>query len=689
VFAALALLALGAAQLPVRAQPPASPALEDLGEGALDNDVFLPRAAAVEAQLARGDERLAALRADRNASAQGLERAWTEVFEAWFAAAEAAQAGDAVVLRPWTSTQPIDSPWPDPDGTAGGGADDRLARRRESYEDALVRRVAALEPELRAAWSARFAPLAEDARAAAGARPAALARTLARFPATPGAVRAALALAELELEAGRDAHARTWLARAELQAELAAADDLRAALARRRALPALAAVAPRAPGEGEAWDAAAGLRLVGEVALEDLSGRTRVFVPRPGEHAASGLAWLPDGNVLVQTLAAAVLIDPREARSLLRIDPLALLAPTRRSVTPLDPPRAAPGWPMQPAVAADGRCVLVLRSEPSVVLCLRVVRGGDAAALPQARLEWARVGVERFDGTGGARVDDREPWPAGDVQPGPLVLDDRVLLGVQGSDDSGAGRRGAWLLALDLADGAVQYSRLVARGLPFDPHPLRFGGGDPPPGAAQPLSLAGERALVTTHLGASACFDAADGRLAWSLATRRRPAGSDGWSGARTVVFEGGALLAPADSDRLYVVRGAADLAGAGLFLAPPQPIGEALALEGGDARSALVLARSGRERGLTHWQLDSGARAQAPWLAPGETFTGSAAVSPRRALLATQRALYLHDRTRELFLLDQVPYPRDFAGAGGPVFARGDRVLVVGPHLAWVFAPR
>jgi hypothetical protein len=689
VLAALALLALGAAQLPVRAQPPAPPALADLGEGPLDNDVFLPRAAAVEAQLARGDERLAALRADRNASAQGLERAWTEVFEAWFAAAEAAQAGDVVVARPWTSAQPLDSPWPDPDGSAGGGADDRPARRRESYEDALVRRIAALEPERRAAWSARFGPLADDARAAALARPAALARTVARFPATPGAARAALALAELELEAGRAASARTWLARAERQAELAAAGDLDAALARRRALPALAQLPQRPAGEGEAWDSAAGLRLIAEVALEDLRGRTRVFVPRPGEHAASGLVWLPDGNVLVQTLSAAVLIDPRAGRDLLRIDPLALLAPTRRAVTPLDPPRAAPGWPMQPALAADGRCVLVLRGEPSVVLCLRVVRDSSAAALPQARLEWARVGVERFDGAGAARVDDREPWPAGDVQPGPLVFDDRVLVSVQDRDASGAGRRGAWLVALDLADGAVAWSRLVARGVPFDPHPLRFGGGEPPPGAAQPLARAGERALLTTHLGASACFDAADGRLAWSLATRRRPAESDGWSGARTVVFDGGALLAPADSDRLYAVRTAAVQAGAGLFLAPPQPIGEALALEGGDAGSALVLARSGRERGLAHWRLDSGARALAPWLAPGETFTGSAAVSPRRAILATQRAVYLHDRTRELYLLDQTPYPRDFAGAGGPVFARGDRVLVVGPHLAWVFAPR
>lgn len=683
MLAALALLVLSPAQFPARS------GLADLGEGPLDNDVFLPRTAAIEEALARGDERLAALRADRNATAQGLERAWTEVFEAWFSAMEAALPGDAVVPRPWNSAQPLDSPWPDPDGTAGGGAGDRPARRRESFEDALLRRVAALEPQQRATWSTRFATLAEEARATAGSRPAALARTVARFPATPAAARAALSLAEFELEAGRDSAARTWIERAERLAELAGAPELGEAIARRRALPSLAARPPRTDGATEAWDAATGLRLVGEVALEDLSGRTRVFVPRPGEHAQSGLAWLPDGNVLVQTALAAVLIDARDAQALLRIEPDALLAPTRRSVTLLDPPRSAPGWPMQPAVAADGRCVLVLRGEPSTVVCLRLVRGAASAGLPQARLEWARVGSERFDGEGNVLVDDADPWPAGEVQPGPLVVDDRVLISVQDADESGSGRRGAWLLALDLADGAVVYSRLVARGMPFDPMPLRFGAGEPPPGAAQPLARSGARVLLTTHLGASAAFDAADGRLAWSLATRRRPAGSDGWSGARTVVFDGGALLAPADCDRLYAVRTGPDLSGTGLFLAPPQPIGEALALEGGDASSALVLARSGRERALTLWQLDSGARAQAPWLAPGETFTGSAAVSPRRVVLATQRAVYLHDRERELYLLGQAPYPRDFTGAGGPVFARGDRLFVVGPHLAWVFAPR
>ncbi|HVS18709.1 MAG TPA: hypothetical protein VMT18_08930, partial [Planctomycetota bacterium] len=96
MFAALALLVLAAPQLPARAPAPTGGGPADLGEGQLDNDVFLPRAAAVEAELARGDERLAALRADAGASAAALERAWTEVFEAWFAAADVASPGDAV-----------------------------------------------------------------------------------------------------------------------------------------------------------------------------------------------------------------------------------------------------------------------------------------------------------------------------------------------------------------------------------------------------------------------------------------------------------------------------------------------------------------------------------------------------------------------------------------------------------------
>ena len=688
MLVALALLALAAPQLPARAQESPAGGLADLGEGALDNDVFLPRATAVEAELARGDERLAALRADAGAGPAALERAWTEVFEAWFAAAEAAAPGDAVTPRPWTSSARLDSPWPDPDGTAGGGAADRVARRRESVEDALVRRLTTLEPERRAAWRARFGGLAEEARRAAGRRPAVLARVAGRHPGTPAAARAALGLAELELESGRTTLARGWLERAERHAALADDAELRAAVARRRELPALARPASRARGAGEAWDAATGLRVLGEVPLEDLTGRMRVFLPRPGEHAASGLAWMPDGNALVQTWLQALVIDVREARPLAHIDPEALLLGAGKPIARLDPPRAKPGWPMQPAVAADGRCVIVLHSEPSAILCFRLERSATAG-LVEPRLEWARVGIERCDGAGRGLVGDAEAWPDGEAQPGPLIVDDRVLVGVQDADPSGPGRRGAWLVALDLADGAVVWSRLVARGLPLAGASLRFRGGEPPPSASQPLLRAGERALFGTHLGATALVDPLDGRLAWSLATRRRAGDAEGWSGTRSAVFPGGLLLAPADSDRLYALRAEPDLAGCGLFLRPPQPIGEALALADGDAESALVLTRSGRELALAEWRLDSGRRFEAPWLAPGESFTGSAAVSPRRAIVATQRAVYLHDRTRELFLLDHVAYPREFGGAGGPVFARNDRVLVVGPHLAWVLAPR
>ena len=42
-----------------------------------------------------------------------------------------------------------------------------------------------------------------------------------------------------------------------------------------------------------------------------------------------------------------------------------------------------------------------------------------------------------------------------------------------------------------------------------------------------------------------------------------------------------------------------------------------------------------------------------------------------------------------ELFLLDHASYPRPFRGAGGRVWAWGDRVLVLGPHLAWILAAR
>src|SRR5688572_28238851 len=159
---AVALLLLTAgAQLPARELGPALPTLAELGEGALDNDVFQPVATAAQDHLARGDEALAALKLRSTAPAD--ERTWIEVLEHWSAALGACAPGDAVVPRPWRAAQGLDSPWPDPDGTAGGGASDRPARRTEAIEYAVLRRLASLAPAQRELWNARVGALAAEA----------------------------------------------------------------------------------------------------------------------------------------------------------------------------------------------------------------------------------------------------------------------------------------------------------------------------------------------------------------------------------------------------------------------------------------------------------------------------------------------------------------------------------------------
>ena len=58
-----------------------------------------------------------------------------------------------------------------------------------------------------------------------------------------------------------------------------------------------------------------------------------------------------------------------------------------------------------------------------------------------------------------------------------------MLVGVQDADPSGPGRRGAWIAALDLADGALVWTRLLARGVPLSSANLGFLAREPPPGA--------------------------------------------------------------------------------------------------------------------------------------------------------------------------------------------------------------
>jgi hypothetical protein len=159
-------------------------------ETPLRNDLVLPIHARAQAEMERGDR--AWSRAERGAA-----------FDAWRAALETSAAGDSVTPASGDPGQP--HPFPTVDGSDH--------RRSEGVAYAVLRRLAAVSPEDRAAWRARFAPLSESAIEEAGADRRRLARLERDLPLTEGALRAALRLFDLDFEAGRPLSAAAWCGR--------------------------------------------------------------------------------------------------------------------------------------------------------------------------------------------------------------------------------------------------------------------------------------------------------------------------------------------------------------------------------------------------------------------------------------------------------------------------------------------
>jgi hypothetical protein len=249
----------------------------------------------------------------------------------------------------------------------------------------------------------------------------------------------------------------------------------------------------------------------------------------------------------------------------------------------------------------------------------------------------------------------------------------------------------SWLVAVDLTTGRPLWSTFLAKGVEVTPDTgRRLLARGSPLGGAQPPAAVGGRIFAGTHVGAGVLVDAADGRVVWSLKNRRRAGDQTTWTGSRppTIDEPPRILWAPADGDHLYWLRGEGDVTGRGLFVHPPRAVGEAVALVGGDLEQALVLSRAGRELGLSAWGAASGSRTDSPHLGPGEVFTGEGLASPRRVLVASNHGLYLADRERDLFLLDFAPL-RQVGAPGGSLYARGDRVWVVGRHVIWLFGAR
>ncbi|MEW6072995.1 MAG: hypothetical protein AB1726_10455 [Planctomycetota bacterium] len=702
LLAALLFAGAGARAFPQEEEPPAPPTLPPLAEGPLQNDCFLPTAAAAGEALAAGDAARDRARAARAAGRrEEAERELAAAFEGWLAALAASQPGEAV----WLAPDPAEA-----------------HRATEGVEQAVLRRLAALAGEEQAAWMARSAaPAAAELRRVAGAAaaaaresssslPAALARLERSFPGTAAAAQASLLLADLALERGEATAAAEHARRGLRHAALAGSPSpLLAALEARRN-----GIAPRerpaaAPGPAP-WETAAALEPLGALVLaeeEPAAGNS----PSPERGVRPGLVFLDDRQLVVQTALRLhrIAVSPGAAPRLLATYDLRELA--WNAIGEVEAPRAGrepPGWALAPAAAGErlllvhGRASPRPGGPPNALLCLRLPGAGDwspgLSVLGQRPagpvLCWAVSGERRVGPAGEVESPSSLAGFAGlELQGAPLVAGGRVL--VQGRLKDGDVRD--WLLALELAGGELAWSRLLAKGADLGGPAGRFTGGNEPLLAPQPLATAGGRVFAGTHLGAGSLVEALDGRLIWSLRNRRRSPGEGGWGGGSVPAFPsaGGPgdvelLWAPADSDRLYRLAarpfGGERPAPADLFLAPPRAIGEAEILVGGDAEEAIVLGRSGAARALLAWRRREGRRIASVHLGPEEAFRGRGLAGARRAYASTDRGLYLFDRAAELYCLDYEPLAPAGGPGGGDVFARGSLVVVLGPTALWAF---
>jgi hypothetical protein len=702
--AALAALAL-LAGFCAAAQAESSGERGRLGEGPLDSDAFLVAHERASASLGAADRAFAELRVPIGDSNR---RAWLEALDALHVALRESSTGDMVAPRPSAAT-----PWPDPDGSA----DARLDRRRDGVEAAVLRRLASLPDEARAAWRERFDEASRVALAAAGSNPARLRDVERLFPGTRPALEAALSLSDGEWERASPLGATTWLDRAGVHARLADLGDSEPALARRRALLEGDSAAPGDSGE---WRTANAILPVGALALDSDALRARPGTYDPGLGVRPGLAFLERDRAVVHVPASPfssargeadtlVLLDLASASRLATLAPARLLDPLGVSVGWVEPTVEPPGWPLEPA--SDGRAVVVVLGQRgwehgNALLCCEFVETAGSAEPPSAQLRWAWHDGRPIAGpaldAGGA-----SDGPGSlEFQPGALVEGDAVfVLGrefdLPREDASSAQPRAdtsteitTWLLSVDLASGAERWRRKLGKGTLVQRSRGRFFAPSLPTSAAQPLSAWRGRVFAGSHTGFGALVDGVDGRIDWALRCRRRAGELRAWTGARAPVdaLDGTILWAPADSDQLYWLRGEPDLDGRGLFVRPPRASAGGEILAGGGSREAAILSGSGEERFLTGFDASTGLERRSAAIGPSERFAGDALASDARAWFATTRALLLADRTRGNLLLAAARIEAP-SGAGavraGSISARGPWVCVVGPRTLWIFRSR
>ena len=638
-------------------------------EGPLDNDAYLPVNTAAELELARGDQAMALARRS-SADADAARTAWTATCEAWRNALLRGQVGDAVSPRPVSNPGEV-SPWPD-----ALRANERFT---QGLEAAVLWRLAGLPAVGRSAWRERFEPLAREALLRAGDSVLALQALERELPATEGAARAALLLAELAYERGETDAGRSWLERCRRHLALGDIDDstLRGALERReQRMP------PDSAPAGELWQTANSLEFVASRELEKARGQSP-RVRSLGSGPQAGMQPLDGGRELLQTPAALWWIAAPEALVRGPFENNSWLAPAGLEVQAAVAPGDGPGWRLDPATVGSSAIVVAGRSVDGAANVLARVDCPQDAAAPALR--WALSADDpRLEKEPGGESDDELEF-----QPGPLWRDGLVIV-LRSRSRAEVGEREIELLALDPQAARLRWRTFLGTGGERSRDMGRFARRGAASLPAEPLVAAEAGVFASAQLGFGALVDTLDGRLCYALRNRRRGTEARGWTGWGASLSDSARLItwAPGDAEHLYVLDGAHSPRGESPLLGVPHPIGEAEALVGGGRAAALLLSRAGARRSLALWDLESGARQDALRLGPEELFAGRALASAGRVLACSDRALYLFDRERDLMLLAAAPL-QGGVPRGGNVWARGPWVFVLSNRTVEIFRGR
>lgn len=695
-------------------------------EGPLRNSSPLPDQQIAAAALRTGDEAwdasLVAGEADRDS-------ARVRAFDAWRNALLLSKAGDG--LRLLTDPDARRAWLPDPDGTH--------LRRSEDAAVAVQRRLAAIPDQARLAWVQRFTDGAE----------AALRRELQRvdisqrglgnvertYPATLAAYRAALAMADLQLEEGHPFEATVWVDRARRHADLGeaawgsevAAASRSAAASRRVAIRDQRADTfvgdhsrPQAAFRGP-WPVAAEPPVLRLEASYRLSGVSRTPDEPLGRGLGSGMAVFRDGSVLVQGAYNVLLAGKADGSWEIQVreEPDVLFGTNRPIIRAS---ASAGGWKSYPACDGDfaalvfgrgdrrrpfldmevppaGNSIGLFRHLPleQTLDPLWVLRDGYLVQRPAPKVEDADKPGAAPVSRGGRLLPSWDFGRGWEFQPGPVMLDGSVFALARGMGDStheGSDHADeVRLIKLDARSGEVLWSREVTteRGL-IDPAMRGRAGSF----ATTTMPLTVDRStghlLVGTNVGLISAYDVADGRLAWAIRTQRRRASERGWPGSRPPLLVGETAWAtPFDSEFAYALpTGPAPLGGS-LFAEPPRARRGAIDLAAvkpgaaGDPSSLVLLGRDGRFNAVLVEDA-GGTRHPATYLAPDERFAGRPAVGSGELLFAGTREVGVLSLSADLRLVAAAPLPSLGAGRGGDVILQGDRVHVIGRDTMWIW---